>query len=181
MDSRSQRRPAALRFQRALRIAPAGARVWLMIGLAAALATHSCAVIQPRPLPPKVDVTGFWEGRSMGGCTAWMPGCGARVRITLSMIQNHSQVTGTYTCASNTLCRNLDTRGRIAVGRISGPGVSLRVMFEDVSSCIFNGTFSDTSGAGAYICLQGGGVVDRGYWEVKRAYGPVPPPAWWTG
>ncbi|MGO9060329.1 MAG: hypothetical protein ACLQU2_23550, partial [Candidatus Binataceae bacterium] len=79
------------------------------------------------------------------------------------------------------MCRNLNTQGRIAVGKIRGSGVSLRVMFEDVSSCIFNGTFSSDSGGGAYICLQGGGIVERGYWNVRRAFGPSPPPVWWTG
>ena len=102
--------------------------------------------------------------------------------ISLSMMQDSSQITGTYRCATgNVICRNLNTQGRIAVGTISGTGVSLRIMFEDVSSCIFSGKFSSDSGAGSYICLQGGGIVERGFWKVKRAYGPSPPPAWWTG
>ena len=118
----------------------------------------------------------------MGSCVGRMPGCGRVVRISLSMIQTKSEVTGTYHCATgNALCRNMNTQGHIAVGQISGPGLSLRIMFQDVSSCIFNGTFSADTGGGAYICLQGGGIVERGYWNVKRAYGPSPPPSWWTG
>ena len=118
----------------------------------------------------------------MGSCVARMSRCGGTVLISLSMIQDKSKISGMYRCATgNAMCRNLNISGNIAVGRISGPGVSLRVMFEDVSSCIFNGTFSDDAGAGAYICMQGGGIVDRGFWKVKRAFGPSPPPAWWTG
>ncbi len=98
-----------------------------------------------------------------------MTRCGGVVRISLTMFQNNSNITGIYGCApGNMTCRNLNVHGRIAAGEIRGPGVSLRVMFEDVSSCIFNGTFSDEAGGGTYICLQGG-IVERGYWQVRRA------------
>ncbi len=78
------------------------------------------------------------------------------------------------------MCRGMDTNGRIAAGEIRGPGVALRVMFEDVSSCIFTGTFTDEAGGGSYICLQGG-IVERGFWQVRRAFGPSPPPLRSTG
>jgi len=133
-------------------------------------------MLSPPPTPPAVDVTGFWEGRSMGSCAAQMSRCGGVVLISLSMIQNQSEITGMYRCATgNVMCRNLNFNGSIAVGQIRGEGVSLRVMFEDVSSCIFNGTFTDDAGAGAYICLQGSQIVDRGFWHVRRAFGPPPP------
>jgi hypothetical protein len=148
----------------------------LFVGVIAVLSVPSCALLAQRPTPPAVDVTGFWEGRSTGSCAARMARCGGVVLISLSMIQTEAAITGMYRCATgNTLCRNLNTHGLIAVGQIRGPGVSLRVMFEDVSSCIFNGTFSDHAGGGAYICMQGGGIVERGLWQVKRAYGPPLP------
>ena len=53
------------------------------------------------------------------------------------------------------------------MGQIRGPGVSLRVMFEDVSSCIFNGKFNNDTGSGAYICMLSVGI-ERGVWQVKR-------------
>ncbi len=121
------------------------------------------------PPPPALDVTGLWEGRSQDACVAKMTRCGGMVRISLTMFQSSSNITGIYGCApGNMMCRNLNFHGRIAAGEIRGPGVSLRVMFEDVSSCIFNGTFSDEAGGGTYICLQGG-IVERGYWQVRRA------------
>jgi hypothetical protein len=182
MMKRPQKRPVSSLFPGASFIVPGAAALRLLVGLIAGLAVQNCALFSPRPVPPAVDVTGFWEGRSNGACMARVPRCGAVVLISLSMIQNESEITGMYRCATgNAMCRNLNTQGRIAVGKIRGRGVSLRIMFEDVSSCIFNGTFSSDSGGENYICLQGGGIVERGYWKVQRAFGPSPPPAWWTG
>ena len=74
----------------------------------------------------------------------------------------------------NVTCRALNSHGKIVMGQIRGPGVSLRVMFEDVSSCIFNGTFTNDTGNGAYICMLSVGI-ERGVWQVKRANGPQQP------
>jgi len=101
---------------------------------------------------------------------ARLPRCGAMVLISLSMFQNETKITGVYRCATgNMMCRNLDTVGKIATGTISGARVSLRVVLEDVSSCLFEGTFSEDTGSGSYICLQGAGIVERGSFRVKRA------------
>jgi hypothetical protein len=152
--------------------------VRLVLCLIAGLTAKGCAQLSARPLPPTVDVTGFWEGGLIDICAGRMSGCGGIVRISLSMIQNESGIMGMYRCATaSAVCRNLHTQGQIAAGEVRGGGVSLRIMFEDVSSCIFNGIFSNDAGGGAYICMQGGGMIDRGYWRVQRAYGPSPPPA----
>ena len=94
------------------------------------------------------------------------------VLISLAMIQNESSITGMYRCTSgNVTCRALNSHGKIVMGRIQGPGVSLRVMFEDVSSCIFNGTFTNETGSGSYICMLSVGI-ERGIWQVKRTQQP---------
>jgi hypothetical protein len=150
---------------------------YVLLGLIAGLAMHACSVFSPPPIRPTVDVTGFWEGRAIGACLPRMGRCGM-VQISLSMIQTESAVSGMYRCATGSImCRNQNTNGRIAVGTMRGPGLSIRVMFEDVSSCIFNGTFTDVMGGGSFICMAGGGMVDRGFWRVQRTYGPEPPPA----
>jgi hypothetical protein len=129
-----------------------------------------CAILSPPRVTPTVDVTGIWQGSSLGACMARLPRCGAMVLISLSMFQNESKITGVYRCATgNIICRNLDTVGKIATGTISGARVSLRVVLEDVSSCLFEGTFSEDTGSGSYICLQGGGTVERGSFRIKRA------------
>jgi hypothetical protein len=151
-------------------------RVTFLLELIAALLMPSCTLLSPRPIAPSVDVTGFWEGRSIQICSGRLSQCGGMVRISLAMIQDQSDVSGMYECATGSVtCRNLDSQGHIAVGVVRGKGVSLRITFEDVSSCIFNGMFSDVAGGGAYICMQGGGTIDRGFWQVRRAYGPSPP------
>jgi hypothetical protein len=132
-----------------------------------------CAILSPPPIRPTVDLTGFWTGRSLGACIGRLGGCGRMVLISLSLIQTESEISGVYRCATgNTICRNLNTEGKIAAGTIRGASVALRVMHEDVSSCIFQGAFSTDSGSGTYICLQGGGMVERGYWKIQRTYGP---------
>jgi hypothetical protein len=89
--------------------------------LIAALTAQSCTLFSPPPLKPTVDVTGFWEGNSVGSCQARMARCGAVEIISLSMIQNDAQITGMYRCATgNEICRNLNTNGRIAVGSVRG-------------------------------------------------------------
>jgi hypothetical protein len=149
--------------------APANITSWLLLSLSLTALIQSCAMLSPPKIRPAVDVTGMWQGSSFGACMARLPRCGAVVLISLSMIQDESKITGFYRCATgNTICRNLNTEGNIAVGTISGSSVSLRVMFEDVSSCLFNGTFSTESGSGSYICMQGGGMVERGHWKVRR-------------
>jgi hypothetical protein len=149
----------------------------LLLSIIAALALDGCSIFSPPRIKPTVDVTGFWEGRAIGACIPQVGRCGM-VLISLDMIQNDSDVTGTYRCANGSImCRNHITNGRIVVGTMSGAGLSARVMFEDVSSCIFDGRFTDIQGGGTFICMQGAGMVDRGFWQVKRAYGPEP----WTG
>jgi hypothetical protein len=151
-----------------------------LLGLLLTLQIQGCTMLSPPPVRPMVDVTGHWEGRSFASCVGRLPRCGAMVAISLSMIQNESDISGVYRCATgNVICRNLDTEGKIAAGTIRGRSVSLRVMLEDVSSCIFNGTFSVNTASGSYICLQGGGMVERGFWKVARVAGPPPPPTWW--
>jgi hypothetical protein len=141
-----------------------------------ALATEpmqGCSILSPPPIRPTVDVTGFWSGRSLGACMGRLGGCGRMVLISLSLIQTESDISGVYRCATgNAICRNLNTEGKIAAGTIRGASVSLRVMHEDVSSCIFQGDFSTETATGTYMCLQGGGMVERGYWKVQRTYGP---------
>jgi hypothetical protein len=156
-------------FTHASSTATGASRLYPLLGLALAVSIQSCSMLSPPKVRPAVDVTGMWQGSSFGVCIGRLPRCGYVVLISLSMIQDHSEISGFYRCArGNSLCRNMNTEGKIAVGSISGSNVSLRLMFEDVSSCIFNGTFSQDEGSGSYMCMQGGGLVERGYWKVRR-------------
>ncbi|MGO9056143.1 MAG: hypothetical protein ACLQU2_01955, partial [Candidatus Binataceae bacterium] len=100
MMKRPQKRPVSSQFPWASFTAPGSPALRLLLGVIAGLAVQSCALFSPRPVPPAVDITGFWEGRSIGACMARVSRCGAAVLISLSMIQNESEITGMYRCAT---------------------------------------------------------------------------------
>lgn len=67
-------------------------------------------------------------------------------------------------------CRDSNTDGTIAEGKVREGGVGLRVMMPDGSSCLFNGRPSRNTIAGSYFCMQGGGYIEQGRFQVQRSY-----------
>jgi hypothetical protein len=123
---------------------------------------------------------GLWEGTSTASCVPFQPDitrCNAVQKITLRMFQEGSKLTGQYTCATgNMVCRDSNTTGTIAEGKVREGGPGIRVMLPDGSSCLFNGRPSPGSMApavkltGTYLCMQGGGFIERGTFRVERTY-----------
>ena len=67
----------------------------------------------------------------------------------------------------------LPQRQRHRQGRPGTMGTSLlqmRVMMPDGSDCIFNGRPMGNAIDGSYLCLQGGGLIERGIWRAGRNY-----------
>ena len=121
--------------------------------------------------------TGLWEGTSTSGCMPLQPDarrCNAIVKITLQMFQHGSTVTGHYTCTTGTMvCRDSNSSGMIADGKVREGSVGMRVMMPDGSSCLFNGRPSQDKQnklTGTYFCMQGGGYIEQGRFEVERSY-----------
>jgi hypothetical protein len=121
--------------------------------------------------------TGLWDGTSTSSCMPLQPDarrCNAVVKITLQMFQQGSTLTGHYTCAIGTMvCRDSNSSGTIADGKVREGSVALRVMMPDGSSCLFNGRPSQDKQnklRGTYFCMQGGGYVEQGRFEVERSY-----------
>jgi predicted small lipoprotein YifL len=124
--------------------------------------------------------TGLWEGTSTATCLPFQPDitrCNAVQKITLRMFQEGSKLTGQYTCApGNIVCRDSNTTGTIADGKVRDGNAGIRVMLSDGSSCLFNGRPSPGSTAqamklaGSYLCMQGGGLLERGSFQVERSY-----------
>jgi hypothetical protein len=121
--------------------------------------------------------TGLWEGTSTSTCMPMQPDisrCNAVQEITLQIFQNGSKLTGHYTCAfGNTVCRDTNTTGKIADGTTRPGGIALRVMLPDGSSCLYNGRLTQRSANaidGSYFCMQGGGYLERGKFQVERSY-----------
>jgi hypothetical protein len=125
------------------------------------------------------DFTGLWEGTSTSACLPLQPDasrCNAVQKITLQLFQEGSRLTGHYTCApGNMVCRDSNTTGTIADGKVRASGVDWRVMLPDGSSCLFNGRPSQGNTAarkltGSYFCMQGGGYIEKGRFQVERSY-----------
>ncbi|HTJ10075.1 MAG TPA: hypothetical protein VL393_10365 [Candidatus Binataceae bacterium] len=98
------------------------------------------------------------------------------MKITLQIYQEGSRLTGHYTCApGNMVCRNSNTTGTIADGKVREGNVGMRVMMPDGSSCLFNGRPSRGKPPaqkliGSYFCMQGGGYIEQGRFQVERGY-----------
>ena len=137
---------------------------------------------------PAIDLSGVWRGElRVLPCSPGMPAeigrCDAVNRITFSLHQSDSAVTGDYRCAIGTMvCRSANTteEGRLIDGSVSGRSITLRVMLPgDLSSCLYNGLDSSTHIGGSYRCYQGGGLVEVGQWQAWRGSGAQYPPLPW--
>ncbi len=122
--------------------------------------------------------TGLWEGTSTATCMPLQPDitrCNAVVKITFQMFQQGSALTGHYGCSFGTMvCRDTNTTGTIRDGKVREGGASMRVMLPDGSSCLFNGRPSQKNAreqlTGTYFCMQGGGYIEQGRFQVERSY-----------
>jgi hypothetical protein len=123
------------------------------------------------------SLAGLWEGTSTSVCMPMQPDisrCNAVQKITLQIFQDGSKLTGYYTCAfGNTVCRDTNTTGKIGAGTARQGGLALRVMLPDGSSCLYNGRLAQHNPnemRGSYFCMQGGGYLERGSFQVQRSY-----------
>ena len=127
---------------------------------------------------PQSSFTGLWRGtirvtplpfRTTGRA-------GAVNNITLSIVQDGSQISGSYTCAIGTqICRNgnADDSGKIVSGRADGNNIQFSfVLPADVSNCDYSGvSLSPGEMRGGYTCYQGGGLIEQGMFNVSRDRG----------
>jgi len=143
----------------------------LMIGF---VLIQSCSTAFFQSEKPALDITGNWQGDTVTECGMMLMEqgrCAARERITFTLFQDGSDISGVYTCAYGTMiCRNMNEHGRVVSSSINGALGRLRVMLPDGSSCIFNGTFRSESVVGGFGCYQGGGLLERGSWQAARLY-----------
>lgn len=120
------------------------------------------------------EMTGVWRGTSSAECAMLIADetrCGAINNITLTLLQQGAKVSGFYKCAyGNMDCRNGNETGRVALGTMGTDLLQMRVMMPDGSDCIFNGLPKSDAIEGRYLCLQGGGLVERGIWRARRSY-----------
>jgi hypothetical protein len=144
----------------------------LMIGF---VLIQSCNAASFQGEKPALDVTGKWQGDTVTECGVMLLDkgrCNARERITFTLFQDGSDLSGVYTCAYGTmLCRNMNEHGKVVSSSINGSLARLRVeMPEDGSSCIFNGRFQSELAVGGFACYQGGGLLEQGIWRAARLF-----------
>jgi hypothetical protein len=143
----------------------------LMIGF---VLIQSCSAASFQGENPALDVTGKWQGDTVTTCGEMLleqGRCNAVERITFTLFQDGSDVSGVYTCAYGTMiCRNMNEHGRVVSSSLNGALGRLRVILPDGSSCIFNGTFQSQSVVGGFGCYQGGGLLERGSWQAARLF-----------
>ncbi|HLH78004.1 MAG TPA: hypothetical protein VKV28_14470 [Candidatus Binataceae bacterium] len=124
------------------------------------------------------QVTGFWSGQLLvtpcSSITDTDGGrCNATNRITLLLYQTDNGLGGSYTCSTGTMiCRNggADSSGTLTQGSINGDHLRFSIIVPaDVSSCDFRGAITAPNHAeGLYECVEGGGLVDQGQWQLER-------------
>lgn len=162
-------------------------RLWRVILTAITASVAACSAAARPMESPAINLSGIWQGEirvipCFPGVPSEVGRCNAVNRITLSLRQSGSTVTGDYRCAIGTMvCRDANTteRGTVVDGWVSGSNVSLRIMLPgDVSSCLFNGSDSASEIRGSYRCYQGGGLAEMGLWRVRRGSGEQPVAPW---
>ena len=123
------------------------------------------------PSQPPVDIAGTWEGSTSAGCyIASGHRCNAYRIITMNIVQNGSNLSGSYTCAyGNMVCLGNANTGTIATGRVDGSYLpDLRIQLPVGVDCLYQGHFTGNQGEGGYMCLVRGRIIEQGSWLLKR-------------
>jgi hypothetical protein len=131
---------------------------------------QSCTNVKSGPSQPPADIGGTWEGSTTAGCFMARGRCNAYRLITMSIVQNGSNLSGSYTCAyGNMVCLGDANAGTIATGRVDGSYLpDLRIQLPDGVDCLYQGHFTGNQGEGGYMCLVGGRMIEQGSWLLKR-------------
>jgi len=155
---------------------------WRFAAATLAIALCACAASPPPPASQSAaakpfDPTGSWEGTIKAGCLHFRPlmvntRCSAVNRIALTMIDAPSGISGFYKCSFGTMdCFNQNDSGKFSYGAMTGMHLALRIAMQDGSSCLFDGEPASANQIkGYYACYQGGGLEERGSFEIQRSY-----------
>ena len=119
-------------------------------------------------------VLGLWEGTMRTMCGGFLAGgrCNAREKITFTLLQEDpSTIGGIYTCEYGTqTCLLQNTEGKIARVMLGAHQITMRVMMEDGTSCLFNGRIAGVNIRGGYSCQADGPSLELGSWRAVKSY-----------
>ena len=142
-----------------------------------ALLMSACAGLHGAGDPTNVTRTrlqGVWNGISVNDCNPvqFDPSrCHAVERISFTMLPHNERSWGFYRCAPGTTpCYNQVDRGEIKYLELNGAVLWLRVMRDDHASCLFHTIPAEDRMQGKFWCFQGATIIERGLWQVDRAY-----------
>jgi hypothetical protein len=122
----------------------------------------------------ELRLQGVWSGLTVNDCSPVQvepSRCRAVQRITFTMLRSNETSWGSYRCAPGTTpCYGGVDRGAIKYLRFTGRLLWFRVMRDDYSSCLFDTIPAANIMRGKFWCFQGDELVERGSWQVERAY-----------
>ncbi len=143
----------------------------LLIGCAL---LQACDLISSSAQKPALNVTGNWQGTSVTACGVMLleqGRCNAVERISFSLFQDGSKLSGVYRCSPGTMvCQNMNDGGQVVASTLEGSLGRIRVELPDGSTCLFNGNFQTESVVGGFGCYQGGGLLEQGSWKATRLF-----------
>jgi hypothetical protein len=130
------------------------------------------------PTPPSAGKTGrmvgVWEGQTWAGCamaTTASGRCNAQQKVTLTLIEGASGMTGFYRCAyGNSNCYDMNETGKIVDATLDGKRLTARVAMPDATSCLYTGLIAGNAINGGYSCYSGGALIENGTWRGQRSY-----------
>lgn len=149
----------------------------LALVLNGALILSGCASSKSDPAgisSAELDLLGVWNGMTVNDCSPVQiepARCRAVERISFTMLRPNKRSWGFYSCTPGTKpCYNQVDRGDIKYLALSGKMLWFRVMRNDHSSCLFDTVPEADRMRGKFWCFQGSALIERGFWQVDRAY-----------
>jgi hypothetical protein len=122
----------------------------------------------------ELNLEGVWNGVTVNDCSPVQvepSRCRAMQRISFTMLRHNDKSWGSYSCAPGTTpCYDLVDRGSIKYLKLNGRVLWMRVMRDDHSSCLFDTIPAGDKMRGKFWCFQGDEIIERGFWQVERAY-----------
>lgn len=122
----------------------------------------------------QINLQGVWNGMSVNDCSPVQvepARCRAVQRISFTMLRQDERSWGFYRCAPGTTpCYNMVNRGEIKYLELTGRMLWFRVMRDDHSSCLFDTIPATDRMRGKFWCFNGSALIERGFFQVDRAY-----------
>jgi hypothetical protein len=124
-----------------------------------------CAAVASRKTT--YDLTGVWFGTLRLSCA----GHCLSPEISFTLFELPSGVRGFYKClVSSNDCPDPGYGGKVTIPDPQSSPLSIRVLMNDGSGCLFQGVPQGDEITGDRFCYSSHGSISAGSWYVRRAY-----------